>query len=828
MRNRKIRFILLLVLLTTITLLMLPAALGDPPPADPTHMHSWVVTENSQPTCTQPGRKSWQCTSCGLTHTETQPALGHSPSQVGSIVATCTESGLTEGQSCSRCGAVLVPRQKINPLGHNWDEGVLTREPEGFTPGIITYTCKRNNSHTRTEEVDPLPYLFPWLQNGTFSPQTHDLPPLVITEQPEGGSIIRDSGSHTMHVTASGGTGNYTYAWHSSLQEVGLQEQNNAFLKWFVGLFGVPPEEVDAALDAPLSDTDTCTVTQGNCEYWCVVTDEAENTATSERAGVHYRIRIVQQPENANLQSNPSPMLSCEAADGSGSYSYTWIDNQDKEVDTGASVTVSEIGDYLCIVTDDVTGETVTSDACSVYSGEPFTLEYIDEDQERWPEEFGYSLTASFTGGVKPYEMWWEKEGMGIGSEDTETETTIWDGGPGDYTVHGMDAMGEKISGTVTLTERHLIITEQPQGGILPKDGSLPVRIAVEGGEPPYRFELYRNGELVLEETKEASSVSYAIWYPATVYFHVTDSQGHDAESNPARYEDPEFRIKSQTGSEVIMSFGGSAALSVEAVGGREPYTYQWLKEIRGRWYRTGGTDSTYSATSVGNYVCVVRDDAQKEIRTTSIPVTYTGGAPWILIHPSGGEMKKDASPPVLSCYAIAAEGHGIRYEWYRCTGEGRNTGWSRFAYDTQSVTAPWLGLYRCRAVDTETNGWAWSEIAVVSEELALEKVTEVAGSSDTKDYALSAKGGLAPYTVKVCWRWPFRADGKWEYGEVIYETLIFQSLESLNGYIFRIESDILAMNPFLDNVDPDVWGEGPIVYFIITDAQGNVCDSKE
>ncbi len=50
---------------------------------------------------------------------------------------------------------------------------------------------------------------------------------------------------------------------------------------------------------------------------------------------------------------------------------------------------------------------------------------------------------------------------------------------------------------------------------------------------------------------------------------------------------------------------GGNAALSVTAVGGKEPYTYQWSKDGTAI---SGASSASYTATAAGGYVCQVKD----------------------------------------------------------------------------------------------------------------------------------------------------------------------------------------------------------------------------
>ena len=40
-------------------------------------------------------------------------------------------------------------------LGHEWDEGRVTKEPTETEKGVCTFTCQRDHSHTKTEDIPP-------------------------------------------------------------------------------------------------------------------------------------------------------------------------------------------------------------------------------------------------------------------------------------------------------------------------------------------------------------------------------------------------------------------------------------------------------------------------------------------------------------------------------------------------------------------------------------------------------------------------------------------------------------------------------------------------
>ena len=65
--------------------------------------------------------------------------------------ATCTETGLSEGRSCTCCEKVLIPQNEIPALGHNYALTYAWAE-DGSTCSA-TAICQRDESHTATENA---------------------------------------------------------------------------------------------------------------------------------------------------------------------------------------------------------------------------------------------------------------------------------------------------------------------------------------------------------------------------------------------------------------------------------------------------------------------------------------------------------------------------------------------------------------------------------------------------------------------------------------------------------------------------------------------------
>ena len=105
------------------------------------------------------------------------------------------------------------------------------------------------------------------------------------------------------------------------------------------------------------------------------------------------------------------------------------------------------------------------------------------------------------------------------------------------------------------------------------------------------------------------------------------------------------------------------AWLSVEAEGGKEPYTYEWSyyrdsKTVDGyAWYKVGSNGPDCPATLPGQYRCLVLDADKNIAWSKTIPVTYTGAAPWIIEQPQNKEVPDVPDGQfftTLSCRAIS------------------------------------------------------------------------------------------------------------------------------------------------------------------------------
>lgn len=98
----------------------------------------WSVTREA--TCKLEGIQSRECELCGFFETGSLTQLPHVEEIDEAVAATCTTDGMTEGKHCSVCDTVIV-KQNVIPAAHNFDAGIITKEPSCYEEGVKTLTC---------------------------------------------------------------------------------------------------------------------------------------------------------------------------------------------------------------------------------------------------------------------------------------------------------------------------------------------------------------------------------------------------------------------------------------------------------------------------------------------------------------------------------------------------------------------------------------------------------------------------------------------------------------------------------------------------------------
>ncbi len=122
--------------------------------------HTKEAVEGKEPTCTETGLTAGEkCSVCEavLTAQTVVPAKGHTEVVDAAVEPTCTETGKAAGKHCSVCSTVTVPQTEIPALGHTpaVDKAVeATCEKTGLTEGSHCAVCQ--TVITKQEEVKAL------------------------------------------------------------------------------------------------------------------------------------------------------------------------------------------------------------------------------------------------------------------------------------------------------------------------------------------------------------------------------------------------------------------------------------------------------------------------------------------------------------------------------------------------------------------------------------------------------------------------------------------------------------------------------------------------
>lgn len=103
--------------------------------------HSYT-TESKAATCTEDGYTKTYCTVCGNVQSEsTQPATGHTLQEEWFHEPTCTYEGVGHCNACTKCD--YYEDLPEGALGHVKDGGHVTSEPDCVGTGRMDYNCAR-------------------------------------------------------------------------------------------------------------------------------------------------------------------------------------------------------------------------------------------------------------------------------------------------------------------------------------------------------------------------------------------------------------------------------------------------------------------------------------------------------------------------------------------------------------------------------------------------------------------------------------------------------------------------------------------------------------
>ncbi len=117
------------------------------------HEHEWSESILKDASCSEYGTKAYYCSICGESYEEMIEKVPHTNQTIPAISPSCVKKGQTSGVICSVCNTILVEPKVVNELGHNWNNGVITRTATCSVEGEKTYSCTRC-TEKKTEKLD--------------------------------------------------------------------------------------------------------------------------------------------------------------------------------------------------------------------------------------------------------------------------------------------------------------------------------------------------------------------------------------------------------------------------------------------------------------------------------------------------------------------------------------------------------------------------------------------------------------------------------------------------------------------------------------------------
>ncbi len=532
-------------------------------------------------------------------------------------------------------------------------ESASITEPDELTASTIQthVSCFEESNGAAT--VNPLggtqPYSYAWNTNpvqttqtaialtaGNYSVLVTDVNGCNITKQV---TITQPSDLNTdytvtpedcgqsngsIEVTASGGTGAYTYLWNTN------------------------PVQTTATASALASGTYTLTVTDENeCEITLTVNlpnagglfAEATSTNVSCFGGTNGTVTLNSsggaQPYVYEWSTNPVETTQSVTGLSAGTYTGTVTDDNGcvflvtATVTEPEALTVSaEFENILCfgqatgtaaanveggttpyLYAWDTTPEQTTSEISALAAG-VYTVEVTDENgciasatvNITQPASAltasviktnvscnggsNGAATANPSGGTGPYTYNWN-------TVPTQTAQTAFGLPAGSYTVVITDANGCSISKNTTITQPAVVETSVSVGPAACGQSTGSATVTASGGAGNFTYSWNTSPE---QTTSAASGLEAGI-YTVTV----TDGNGCiSTETATVNDEDAPLLDATATNASCFEADNGIA--TVEASGGSAPYTYSWNTN-------PAETTSTVTGLAPGSYVVTVIDD---------------------------------------------------------------------------------------------------------------------------------------------------------------------------------------------------------------------------
>ncbi|RYY60632.1 MAG: hypothetical protein EOO05_09215 [Chitinophagaceae bacterium] len=281
---------------------------------------------------------------------------------------------------------------------------------------------------------------------------------------------------------------------------------------------------------------------------------------------------------------------------GTGAYSYSWSSGGSGATETGLAA-----GAYNVVITD-ANGCSITQPVTITEGTQMIATSAVVDNKCHGASEG--TATVSVTGGVAPYTYSWSSGGTAA-TEDFLAAGTY------DCTITG--ANGCSVVETVTIGEPAMLTAVKSGTNVScfgAGDGTASV--VVSGGTAPYYYNWNPGGQTTATATGLAPGS-----YTCTIY----DANGCGF-SRSVTISGPTQIIATTTQVNITCNGSATGSATVSATGGAGSYTYNWLP--------SGGTAATATGLAAGTYTVTVTDvsgcSVSKSVTLTEAPALVLTG----------------------------------------------------------------------------------------------------------------------------------------------------------------------------------------------------------
>ncbi|RYD97014.1 MAG: T9SS type A sorting domain-containing protein [Sphingobacteriales bacterium] len=368
---------------------------------------------------------------------------------------------------------------------------------------------------------------------------------LVATASSQTNISCNGAANGAATVTATGGTGSYTYSWSPS-----------------GGTADTATGLTAGTYTATVTDANGCTATQSFTITEPAILAVAVNVLT-----------------NVTCNAGSDAAATAIVSGGTGAYTYSWAPTGGT-ADTASGLSA---GTYTVTVTD--ANGCIATQTFTINEPSPIVATALVQANVSCNGEANGSAIVNATGGTGAYTYSWSPSG---GTAATATGLAA-----GTYTVTVTDANGCFATQSVTITQPLALFASASAQTNITCNGSATgsATVAATGGTGTYTYSWSPSGGTTATATGLAAGT-----YTATV----TDANGCTATQAFSITQPTPLVITAVSQTNITCNGDNTGAATVNVTGGTGTYTYAWSP--------SGGTAATATGLSAGTYTVTATD----------------------------------------------------------------------------------------------------------------------------------------------------------------------------------------------------------------------------